>query len=169
MTTKRGNKLERSMAAALDVAARVELVEVRLVESHCAMTMAAVQPGAKLVTQLSRDVHTTLDRKGRCLAVLPAFQVSARIEGTGAKTPDVMIKARFLLTYALANVTGLRKANCQHFGAHNGVYNAWPFWREFVQSATARMGLPVLTLPVYRIGMLPTSGTRKSAREPKSA
>lgn len=29
-------------------------------------------------------------------------------------------------------------------------YNTWPYFREFVQSATQRAGLPPLTLPFYK-------------------
>ena len=36
------------------------------------------------------------------------------------------------------------------FGALNGVFNAWPYCREFVQSMSTRMGLPALTIPVHR-------------------
>jgi preprotein translocase subunit SecB len=30
----------------------------------------------------------------------------------------------------------------------NGIYNIWPYWREYVQTTTSRLGLPPLTLPV---------------------
>ncbi len=37
------------------------------------------------------------------------------------------------------------------FASLNGVFNAWPYFREFLQSATTRMGLPQFVLPVFRI------------------
>ena len=37
------------------------------------------------------------------------------------------------------------------FAQANGTFNLWPYWREFVQSTSTRMGLPALTVPSYRI------------------
>jgi hypothetical protein len=33
----------------------------------------------------------------------------------------------------------------------NPISNAWPYWREFVQSMSARMGFPALTVPLLEI------------------
>jgi len=33
------------------------------------------------------------------------------------------------------------------------ISNAWPYWREFVQSMSARMGFPALTVPLLEIAM----------------
>ena len=63
------------------------------------------------------------------------------------------IEARFAITYAIGNHDDLTEDNYEAFGQRNGVYNVWPYWREFVQSTTVRMGLPALTLPVYKIGV----------------
>lgn len=43
----------------------------------------------------------------------------------------------------------LTDEDCNQFAEMNGVYNAWPYLREFCQNASLRMGLPI---PV----MLPT-------------
>jgi len=37
------------------------------------------------------------------------------------------------------------------FARTNGIYNAWPYWREFVQNMIARMNLPPLVIPVFRL------------------
>ena len=37
------------------------------------------------------------------------------------------------------------------FGQINAVFNAWPCWRELVQAPLARMSLPTLTMPVFRV------------------
>jgi len=36
-----------------------------------------------------------------------------------------------------------------HFAALNGVFNAWPYWRELVQTVTGRVGLPSVLVPVF--------------------
>jgi len=35
----------------------------------------------------------------------------------------------------------------------NPISNAWPYWREFVQSMGARMGFPALTVPLLEIAL----------------
>jgi hypothetical protein len=37
------------------------------------------------------------------------------------------------------------------FASVNGLYNAWPYLREQMQTLTSRMGIPPLVLPVYRV------------------
>jgi hypothetical protein len=37
------------------------------------------------------------------------------------------------------------------FAQINAVYNAWPYLRELMQAMTVRMGVPPLTLPLYKI------------------
>lgn len=34
--------------------------------------------------------------------------------------------------------------------AQNAVFHAWPYWRESVHAATARMRLPTVTVPMFR-------------------
>ena len=33
----------------------------------------------------------------------------------------------------------------------NPISHAWPYWREFVQSMSSRMGFPALTVPLLEI------------------
>lgn len=60
----------------------------------------------------------------------------------------IRISAAIELEYNLSGdaLPNAREAEC--FAKINGVYNAWPYWREFVQHCTTRMGLPPLTLPL---------------------
>jgi hypothetical protein len=46
------------------------------------------------------------------------------------------------------------------FARLNGVFNAWPYFREFLQSATTRMGLPQFVLPVFRVRKAPNPRVR---------
>lgn len=45
----------------------------------------------------------------------------------------------------------------QEFGATNGVHNAWPYLREAIQSACARLGLTPIMIPLHRIERTPSS------------
>jgi preprotein translocase subunit SecB len=56
-----------------------------------------------------------------------------------------------LLLYNIKSFEGLDEKAFMSFAELNGTYNAWPYWREFVQNITNRMQLPTLTIPVFRI------------------
>ena len=43
------------------------------------------------------------------------------------------------------------------FAQVNAVFNAWPYWRELVQASLARMSMPALTVPVFRVAPVDTA------------
>jgi hypothetical protein len=47
----------------------------------------------------------------------------------------------------------------------NPISHAWPYWREFVQSMSARMGYPALTVPMLEI-VLKKTPTKKAKSQP---
>lgn len=51
------------------------------------------------------------------------------------------------------------------FANVNGMFNAWPYARELVHSTVARMGLPPMILPVYRVA---SETPRKVEAAPKA-
>ena len=61
------------------------------------------------------------------------------------------IEATFILNYEVPSRQNFEDKNLHAFAATNGVFNVWPYWREYVQSTTTRMGLPPITLPVFRV------------------
>lgn len=64
---------------------------------------------------------------------------------------DVMsLDAAYLLVYEINPAAEIEDFCYKHFSEINGPYNAWPYWRELVQSVSCRLGLPALTVPVFR-------------------
>ncbi|RME41901.1 MAG: hypothetical protein D6788_00185 [Planctomycetota bacterium] len=61
------------------------------------------------------------------------------------------MKAMFEARYLLPEDANPSEEAIAFFACTNGVFNLWPYWREFVQSMASRMGLPRLTVPTYRI------------------
>lgn len=60
------------------------------------------------------------------------------------------ISCRFEALYRVA--TPMTDDYFEVFSRTSLVLNTWPYFREFVHSATARMGIPALDLPVVRHG-----------------
>ena len=56
-------------------------------------------------------------------------------------------------------------AYAEHIMTVNPISHAWPYWREFVQSMSGRMGFPALTVPLLEI----VSKKACDARSEKSA
>lgn len=78
--------------------------------------------------------------------------------GPDDEPDDVEVAARFILEYEFERE--IEEGDVQHFCAFNATFNAWPYWREFVQSATSRMGVfPNLTIPVFRVQKLARQNT----------
>jgi hypothetical protein len=85
------------------------------------------------------------------LSVVIEFRFVVAAEDPDADDrPLVDITADYRLMYELIDDQQLPDSAIQCFAELNGPYNAWPYWREFVQSATGRIGMASVVLPVYR-------------------
>lgn len=62
----------------------------------------------------------------------------------------VSVKATIELSYRMT--AKFENDELDAFSRINGIYHAWPYWREFVQNSTARAGLPPLTLHPIQAG-----------------
>lgn len=62
----------------------------------------------------------------------------------------VVLDATFRLTYELPDAASFPADALEHFAELNGIYNAWPYWRELVQTVTGRVGIDSVLLPVFR-------------------
>ncbi|MCL5669760.1 MAG: hypothetical protein M1423_00425 [Acidobacteria bacterium] len=84
------------------------------------------------------------------------FDLQARETGKEKAKPSFRVDVSFELLYKIPPDLDPSRAELRAFAGTNAIFNAWPYWREFVQSMTARAGLPPLTLPLFRI--LPQRG-----------
>lgn len=112
--------------------------------------------------------------------ILCNFQVAA----FNAKSPDkviMKIAASFCINYSFRYKTPAAKTNLildltlediEEYSKDviyeeeiNPILNAWPYWREFVQNMSARMGFPALTVPPLEI-VPKKSAAKKGKRHP---
>lgn len=82
------------------------------------------------------------------------FSLVSLTPDSTAKRPEcVRVRMKLSLAYEL-NDDGdseIAPDDVEAFGRINGLYNSWPYIREFVSSATARLQLPPLFLPLLTI------------------
>ena len=150
-------------AAAL-VAKHVELRDVRMHHIDASMLCSldyALQTDWEI--QHSKPAHgCTLNERSNVLDVVVSVEVklaaaeksAAAEKHLGGKKEVARFAVSFVLSYQLLippPPDSLRANLFDGFASINGVYNAWPYIREAIQNTTARMCLPPLTLPVYRV------------------
>lgn len=149
------------MQMAIEVADRVELEGVRLVGSKCELMSFPGTKKNKFETTATTEFD--LNPENSMLFVLVHFGLDAVDE---EDRPLAKTQADLLLMYHIKDFEDLTDDHLKHFADKNGVFNAWPYWREFVQNMTTRMQLPPLTLPTYRFGRpLPEKSTITGAKK----
>lgn len=78
------------------------------------------------------------------------------------------INASFILLYSFSDKNiSFSKDDLDMFAHINSVFNCYSYWREFVQSTSTKMGLPPLTIPLFKITKLPLSKKRIKAEKKK--
>jgi preprotein translocase subunit SecB len=148
LTQNTNKEVQPNLKDAVQVAEQVELQEVRLLGCNCNQSIKNIQ-GNKCF-DVDKDIDVQVDREAGRIFVVAKFSLKTFLEKE-KNDPFATIDASFLLVYNAKNISEMPDEYFDSFGKTNGIYNAWPYWREFVQNATTRMGLPSLTMPVFRI------------------
>ena len=149
------NKLEKKekalpnneLSMVFQVSDRVKLNLVRVLECN-AKLISFPKDGANEF-EITANTRFQIDKEGKALFV---FVTLTLYSVTNESEELAKIKSEYLLMYELNNWEDLTDEHFAHFANHNGVFNAWPYWREMVQSMLARLQLPVLTLSTHRFG-----------------
>lgn len=166
--TMAANKNGISMKFAVKVSDQVDLHTVKLLA--CACKQETDCPSGQKTFDIQRTIRFDIKKEQKIIGVFTTFVLNAFGEGVEQKKENsfLEIEATFLLLYNIKSLEGLDDDAFRSFSELNGVYNAWPYWREFVQNVTSRMELPTLTVPVFRIVPLkPPKKTKKSNTQRK--
>jgi hypothetical protein len=75
-------------------------------------------------------------------------------EEAGGSDLPTRIEARFIIGYEAPDLSTSSDDQVLAFAKLNGVFNAWPYWREYLQSTSSRLGLPGVMVPLLTIGTL---------------
>ena len=140
--------MNEQVQSARRLIAVVRLANVRLVELHA---KTAVRE-----SELTQDMKPVYRYSAKSAGGLNegVFYVRAGIEleiGSEDTPQVVLIKVQYELEYHLPEDFKAKRAELTAFASVNGVFNAWPYFRETLQSVTQKMNLPPVVLPVYRV------------------
>lgn len=137
------------LSAVARVAEKVSLQEIYLLEAKIKSDPQDRDPrnaslelsfGSELLPQESEDN----------LVVQCNFLVAAFHEDDPGKI-FMSIEAAFIVDYLLDSSKEFDQNDLEMFARINPIYNTWPYWREFVQNLTTRMGFPALKIPLFKI------------------
>jgi preprotein translocase subunit SecB len=113
--------------------------------------MAAVGNPVRSVEEKPRPTVTVDAKHGKNqFRIVISHAIVGRRGGEGS-APEIQIDGSYELIYSVPDNTDLTQAEVEAFAETNALLNCWPYWRELVQSTIARMGLPPLVLPLFRL------------------
>lgn len=144
--------VEPDIAKAVRAGAALEISSVRLTNFN------SVTPYTALDTLPSKvDVKVAFTRPTTKVAGLRVLISSTFLFRVGLESgpPVADLRATAELLYLKKSDTEISEADIEQFALLNVPFNAWAYWREFVQSSLGRMNLPVISIPLFRIGDAP--------------
>lgn len=140
-------------ALAARVAGGVELLDVRMVKSS-AEHLGFPVSGSPLSYDLDIQptAHFDSDSQGLVVSTEFALEMDQETgeEGSGRRQ---IANVSFTLVALFETPEGAtyEPEELESFGATTGIFCLYPYAREYVQDVTGRLGLPPLTLGVYRV------------------
>ena len=148
------------MEASSRVAQKAVLEEISLANAKISRDPLIVYPEAlSLEHKCSTDMLSSSYKEK--YMVLCIF----RVDAFNGKEPGKLImniEASFCTSYVKNPDIHIPDDVFEYLMTINPIANAWPYWREFVQSMSARMGFPALTVPLLEI--VPKKSAEKEAK-----
>jgi hypothetical protein len=88
------------------------------------------------------------------------------MDSSASQQEALLVECSFLATYAIEPSYKPSESELNAFQAGNAIFNAWPYFREFVQTNIARMSLPIPPVPFLRLIPKATTEADVSKKRP---
>ena len=150
----------------------LELVVIRILAAEVKQNVTRGLPD-----KLASNVNINVTEDPTAQQINGIFECTMRglysdqAEPTDPKDSPIYIRAVLHAAYRKKPGHEFTTDDLQLFGRSVGLLNIWPYWREFVQSMTPRMGQPTLTLPLIQlgnVGVVVAPGQKPGARKRKA-
>ena len=119
---------------AVEVSKRVELSDVHLV--RCMSELLSFPTEKDNIHEVTGFANANIDAENNTIFIIVHFNLFTANEHN---VELARVEAEFLLVYKAKSLDGLAESNYDAFADYNGVFNAWPYWREFVNNMTTSM------------------------------
>lgn len=141
---------EKDLQASLDLHSQAELVGLRV--DSCKMESGGLCPGSNS-EQLHFEIkfgfaNANFDQDNHLLTLSYEFFLRGQQR---EQEKSLIVECSFLADYLYSGSKKPSQQRISAFAEGNGIMNAWPFAREFFQSALQRMGFPQPPLPFLRL------------------
>lgn len=141
----------RDDEAVLRVASQVQLHAIELVASFFQKSDIAPLPGERVregaLPEIALEAEWDMDEDAGNLGCLITFGVVLLPD-----PPPYTLIAQYRLLYELSDWDSqLGKADLEQFAYWEAVFNAWPYWREYLSSMLNRAHLPRFVAPLVPI------------------
>ncbi len=135
-----------------------EIDSIRLVEASAVLYPLGEEKTAKRVRKPAK-ISVFVPAPSARGDLLPGNRMRVLVKnmvrcgrGPAKDSPTILrIECTFQLVYSLPESVKPNANEIRAFCNTNALLNSWPYWREFVQNTIARMNLPPLTLPLFRL------------------
>jgi hypothetical protein len=133
------------------VASSVEILGVELVGAHFTRrddaTLPAVAGSSYSIPAFNINADWNRSEDGSILGCTVTFAT----DFGDSEAPPYQLVAQFRLIYSLPQSTILGNDEVDNFVYWNVVFNAWPYWREYLSSTVNRANLPKFIVPVMKL------------------
>ncbi len=150
MAKKKKRDVGATLAKIRDAVKSIQIADVRLVDSACTQRLR----DGHLPEKLEYSIETEGRHVKQHSLIFMFHQIS--LEGKYDEVTEDLpfgVNATFNAQYKVTGDIGtFSDKDISVFARAVSLFHVWPYWREFVQNTTARMGLPPLTVPLYRPG-----------------
>lgn len=123
-----------------DFLRNLTLKSIELIESNIKKDKKFNPPASIDIDYKNR---TSLNKKISQFAVDFVFDLNSHKNDN--KDIKLKIFAEYIVFYSV-NKDFFNKEFVEFFSKYNAIIHVWPYFREFVQNMTSRMGIPLLTL-----------------------
>jgi preprotein translocase subunit SecB len=137
------------LAAVVSDRAKIETV---LIAECSAFRKAQADPEASdMVQEIEiQSIGISLHEDTKTLVFTPSFLLISKQEGRPNEDAELRLSCEFVVQYTCEDITGIERVNLDAFAHTNVIFNVWPYWREFVQSMTGRLGFRAILIPLFR-------------------
>lgn len=160
---------EGLMALASVAAPYMRLADICLIDAHVHREAEVpTSPDARLKCNFGFKVDHGFQEETKHLVAVVQFFSKGRFQEQDDEKLLFKVEAAYTVAYVMEGIDTLPKQTIEAFAKMNGVYNCWPYWREFLQSSAVRMGIPAVTLPLITGTRIEEIFKRKSSVESDS-
>jgi hypothetical protein len=145
-----------------------DVEDIRLVNSACSLLL---EDG-----ELPDNLESKIESEGKLLGRHESIGMMHRMQMRGfytgkyeADPSPLYIEAVFAARYSISNKIEITERDLESFAHTISLLHVWPYWREFVHSMSCRMGLPPITIPLFKIPGFGKAKKPSAIGRPKNA